>query len=1127
MKLQKLTIQNIASIENATIDFEQGPLADESCFLICGPTGAGKTTLLDAICLALYNKTPRTNNANNERYTDRTENFGNEIGIDDVRGLMRRGTDNAYVELYFTDANDHPLKAIWQVERARNRGGYVRNGKIQAVKWTLSEIDDTVLTSRKSDTEAAIRERLGLSFEQFCRTTMLAQGDFTKFLRSAESEKSAILEKLTGTEIYTEVSREIHRAKVEKELNLRLMEERTKGITLLNEEQVKEIMERIGELRQENEDKEKEQESRQKILNDIAAYKEENEAYGRDVRILEEHRLLTSTEAHQAEAVLVKEWEDTTEARLWMEEKKRMENEKENYTRQERNLAEKYTFLHSGWLYFQTYKEKKEQEHQQLLSLIECERKNAPLYERMPLVKSLTEQIESTLQNISNLKKEIVSLMDTLQKQTLKKASHDKHLAQMKANEQIAYEMLEKARKEAIAIPLKELTEAFRQANAFIEHLKKKKEWQETEQLLENQKEQLCQLTKEETELTNSCNHLQKEWEDLMQIYERQQRQCNDLELLAEIRPHYHIGETCPLCGEVIRQLPANSDFKSILVPLEETMKRKQKELLEAKTLLFGNQGKQKIYREDIRQKEIKCDKTRRTLEKEAEDFEQSSPDNPRFSTFSVQMSLDDAEVKKAYISQEIAKADKRQKLVDEYQQAMNKASEAVRHAEKQVNNVTESIRQTETNISMREASILTANTNLESCRKELSAHIELQAWDTQGVIYINALQLAAKQYSEALVKVSECEKLQLQIAEAENHMLEAQKNIETLYPYWQQAATEAHEVKGLTHEWASLSMEVAALHSKQITLEGRLTDLSNALQAYFAKEPVDALRLNHLCTYTATQIKSLRDKHQAQRERETALQTAINRSEENLRSICLRLEQTGFNSQETDIDEFAQINTEALLAVKDTLNQSHQQLGHLAQQLEEDRQKKEKQEKLFAEVDKARKEYTQWEMLHQLFGSSDGKKFRNIAQSYVLRHLLVGANHYLHQLTDRYELECHPGSLTILIRDIEAGGVTRPTTTISGGEGFLVSLSLALGLSSLSRKALAMDTLFIDEGFGTLDSTYLTTVMDTLERLHQIGGKKIGIISHVESLKERICTQIQVIRKNNTSSRIEVVNAI
>ena len=121
--------------------------------------------------------------------------------------------------------------------------------------------------------------------------------------------------------------------------------------------------------------------------------------------------------------------------------------------------------------------------------------------------------------------------------------------------------------------------------------------------------------------------------------------------------------------------------------------------------------------------------------------------------------------------------------------------------------------------------------------------------------------------------------------------------------------------------------------------------------------------------------------------------------------------------------------------------------------------------------------------------------------------------------------MECPPGGLTILLRDEYQGGVKRPTSTISGGESFLVSLALALGLSSLNRKSLSVDVLFIDEGFGTLDSDYLNTVMESLERLHQIGGKKVGIISHVEALRERIATQIHVERVNHTLSRVEVVS--
>lgn len=142
-----------------------------------------------------------------------------------------------------------------------------------------------------------------------------------------------------------------------------------------------------------------------------------------------------------------------------------------------------------------------------------------------------------------------------------------------------------------------------------------------------------------------------------------------------------------------------------------------------------------------------------------------------------------------------------------------------------------------------------------------------------------------------------------------------------------------------------------------------------------------------------------------------------------------------------------------------------------------------------------------------------------------MLKELLERANFYLSHLTERYELSCQAGSLTILLTDWYQGGTSRPASTLSGGEGFLVSLSLALGLSSLNRKSLSVDTLFIDEGFGTLSSDYLNTVMDTLERLHQLGGKKVGIISHVEGLRERIKTQIRVKRIDQGRSCIEIIN--
>ena len=168
---------------------------------------------------------------------------------------------------------------------------------------------------------------------------------------------------------------------------------------------------------------------------------------------------------------------------------------------------------------------------------------------------------------------------------------------------------------------------------------------------------------------------------------------------------------------------------------------------------------------------------------------------------------------------------------------------------------------------------------------------------------------------------------------------------------------------------------------------------------------------------------------------------------------------------------------------------------------------------------------YRQWAEFSNMLGSADGRTLRKIAQSYLLGELLGSANGYLRQFNDRYELETNPGTLTILVRDLLQGDRTA-VTTLSGGESFMVSLALALALSSMSGKVFNVDTIFIDEGFGSLSAGYLDNVMETLNRPYDMGGRRVGIISHVEMLKERITTQIQVERdpKDNTVSRIRVV---
>jgi DNA repair exonuclease SbcCD ATPase subunit len=176
----------------------------------------------------------------------------------------------------------------------------------------------------------------------------------------------------------------------------------------------------------------------------------------------------------------------------------------------------------------------------------------------------------------------------------------------------------------------------------------------------------------------------------------------------------------------------------------------------------------------------------------------------------------------------------------------------------------------------------------------------------------------------------------------------------------------------------------------------------------------------------------------------------------------------------------------------------------------------------------KAEQQFVRWDRLNSIFG---GTRFRTLIQTYILRPLLNNANIYLEQITDRYRLTCSEDNeqLSILVLDRYNKDQVRSVTVLSGGERFMISLALSLALSSLNRSDMNVNILFIDEGFGTLDEKSLDSVMQTLEKLQEIAGqtnRRVGIISHREELEERIPVKIQVIKKGEGRSMIEVTNA-
>lgn len=318
-----------------------------------------------------------------------------------------------------------------------------------------------------------------------------------------------------------------------------------------------------------------------------------------------------------------------------------------------------------------------------------------------------------------------------------------------------------------------------------------------------------------------------------------------------------------------------------------------------------------------------------------------------------------------------------------------------------------------------------------------------------------------------------------------------------------QEEAAKAKRLEELKNEGVTLRSKADALKAQLGELLGGKT-LSEDRQQHEArvtamdKEWRDAeTKLNTLQTQIAAATAKL-EQLEARREPFAGQSVADANALQELESNAKRLN-----------DEFAAKRTE---------------LGSLEQQVRSDDEARKRRESGGAELQAAEAEALRWGRLKELIGSADGAKFSRFAQSLTLKQLIGLANEHLEVLAERYRLMAAEGDeLDLRIVDLYQANVDRPMESLSGGESFLASLALALGLSELASRHHPIDSLFIDEGFGTLDSETLEVALSALENL-KARGKTIGLISHVELLKERLTTQVRVVRGVGGTSRIEVV---
>ena len=391
-------------------------------------------------------------------------------------------------------------------------------------------------------------------------------------------------------------------------------------------------------------------------------------------------------------------------------------------------------------------------------------------------------------------------------------------------------------------------------------------------------------------------------------------------------------------------------------------------------------------------------------------------------------------------------------------------------------------------------------------------------------------LHNACKKYSESRESLSKLDSL-IELMEQDTRRIsdDLARVLENI-PSWKSVTVgEKYEFDSLSRAVRDLLGKVSALVGQQKGFDERIAYSNKWLVAYYASTGITAEHLAELDAIGQEEIEINR-RNNEEMERKYATATSLLKSQREIYDAHLKSrpmilgELDNRNIMPTEGRQDVNYATPRDLLqhwiskYENLQKEMAQELGALRQELSIDAQDRARLKQYLEDAENKKLLYERWASLNSLLGDSTGKNFRIIAQSYILDNIIHSANHYMRSLGDRYELRVMPGSFVIEVVDAYQGYVARPSSTLSGGEGFLVSLALALALSDVGNH-LSSNILFIDEGFGTLSGEPLQNAVNTLKSLHTKTGRHVGIISHIEELRERMPVQIQINQPGHASS--------